>query len=171
VSSPHILVFTLAIHLSLSLSLSLSVSFFLSFFLPCFLSLPFFLSYLISFFLSFFLFHYYISLIAISTSGFAGGDFIIEKSIMSDCSRSVFLLRGSITIMARIFFVFRLYHPRLVSICCLTNVLALGCFRRYIQFFSAQSFIKCICFGPLPKSVSLLEGDVCGLYVIVYGWF
>ena len=44
---------------------------------------------------------------------------------MSDCSRSVFLLSGSVTIIARIFFVFRLYHPRLVSICYLKNVFAL----------------------------------------------
>jgi hypothetical protein len=44
---------------------------------------------------------------------------------MSDCSRSVFLLSGSVTIMARTFFVFRLYRPRLVSICCLKNVSAL----------------------------------------------
>ena len=44
---------------------------------------------------------------------------------MSDCSRSVFLLSGSVSIMARTFFVFRLYRPRLVSICCLKNVSAL----------------------------------------------
>ena len=44
---------------------------------------------------------------------------------MSDCSRSVFLLSGSVINMARTFFVFRLYRPRLVSICCLKNVSAL----------------------------------------------
>jgi hypothetical protein len=44
---------------------------------------------------------------------------------MPDCSRSVFLLIGSVTIMARTFFVFRLYHPRFVSIRCLKNFYAL----------------------------------------------
>jgi hypothetical protein len=59
---------------------------------------------------------------------------------MSDCSRSVFLLNGSVTIMARTFFVFRLYHPRLVSICCLKNVSALRDDLDVTFVSSAQSY-------------------------------
>ena len=86
---------------------------------------------------------------------------------MSDCSRSVFLLRCSVTITARTFFVFRLYRPRLVSICCLKNV-SVGCFKRYICFVCPKLSSA---FGLSPyENQYLVVGDVGGLYVIVYGW-
>ena len=65
---------------------------------------------------------------------------MIEKKTMSDCSRSVFLLSGSVTIMTRTFFVFRLYRPRLVSICCLKNVSALWDALDVTFVSSAQSY-------------------------------
>ncbi len=84
---------------------------------------------------------------------------------MSDCSRSVFLLCGSVTITSRTFFVFRLYRPRLVSICCLSTV---GCFRRYICFVCPKLSSA---FGLSPyENQFLVVGDVGGRYVIVYGW-
>jgi hypothetical protein len=70
---------------------------------------------------------------------------------MSDCSRSVFLLSGSVTIMTRTFFVFRLHHPLLVSICCLKNVLALGCFRRYFLFRLPETISSAIVSAPYEK--------------------
>ena len=59
---------------------------------------------------------------------------------MSDCSRSVFLLSGSVTIAVRTFFVFRLYRPRLVSICCLKKVYALWDALDVTFVSSAQSY-------------------------------
>jgi hypothetical protein len=59
---------------------------------------------------------------------------------MSDCSRSVFLLSGSVTVMARTCFEFRLYHPRLLSIFCLKNVYALWDALDVAFVSSAQSY-------------------------------
>ena len=88
---------------------------------------------------------------------------------MSDYSRSGFLLTGSVTIMARTFFVFRLYRPRLVSICCLKNVSALWDALDVTFVSSAQSYPVHFVSAPYENQY-LVVGDVGGLYVIVYGW-
>ncbi len=71
------------------------------------------------------------------------GDVMIEKYTMSDCSRSVFLLSGSVTITARIFQIVSPYSPKLYLV----------------------HLVR-----PFRKSVSTLYSDVGGLYVIVCRW-
>ena len=82
---------------------------------------------------------------------------------MSDCSRSVFLLSGSVTITARIFQI--VSHLRLVSICfslwdALDVIFRFVCPKLYLVHLVR----------PFRKSVSTLDCDVGGLYVIVYRW-
>ena len=88
---------------------------------------------------------------------------------MSDCSRLVFLLSGSVTIMARTFFRLQIVSPsfgvHLLFEECLSTV---GCFRRYICFVCpklSSAFVS----APYENQY-LVVGDVGGLYVIVYGW-
>jgi hypothetical protein len=88
---------------------------------------------------------------------------------MSNCSRLVFLLSGSVTIMARTFFVFRLYHPCLVSICCLKNVLALWDALDVTFCFVCPKLSSACVLAPY-KYQFLVDGVVGALYFIVYGW-
>ena len=57
----------------------------------------------------------------------------MSKYLSSECL-------GSVTIMARTVFVFRLHRPRLVSICCLKNVSALWDALDVTFVSSAQSY-------------------------------
>jgi hypothetical protein len=90
---------------------------------------------------------------------------------MSDCSRSaVFLLSGSVLQSWQTYGMLSALHsfrrPKAIS-----SAGTVRCFRCYIYLFSsAQSYPVSFVSGPVRKSVSGVDGDVCGLYVVVYGW-
>ena len=89
---------------------------------------------------------------------------------MSDCSRSaVFLLSGSVLLSWQHYGMLSALHsfrrPKAIS-----SAGTVRCFRCYINLFSsAQSYPVFFGSGPVRKSVSGVDGDVGGLYVIVYG--
>ncbi len=91
---------------------------------------------------------------------------------MSDCSRSaVFLLSGSVLQSWQHYGMLSalpLFRRRLKAI---SSAGTVRCFRCFINLFSsAQSYPVSFGSGPVRKSVSGVDGDVGGLYVIVYGW-
>ena len=82
---------------------------------------------------------------------------------MSDCSRSVFLLSGSVTITARIF---QIVSPSFgVHLFC-----TMGDALDVIFRFVCPKLYLVHLVRPFRKSVSTLDCDVGGLYVIVYRW-
>ena len=89
---------------------------------------------------------------------------------LSDCSRSaVFLLSGSVLLSWQHYGMLSALHsfrrPKAIS-----SAGTVRCFRCYINLFSsAQSYPVFFGSGPVRKSVSGVDGDVGGLYVIVYG--
>jgi len=91
--------------------------------------------------------------------------------LSSDCSRSaVFLLSGSVLLSWQHYGMLSALHSfrRRKAI---SSAGTVRCFRCYINLFSSvQSYPVSFGSGPVRKSVSGVDGDVGGLYVIVYGW-
>ena len=46
----------------------------------------------------------------------------------------------------------------------------MGCFRRYIRFVGPKLYLVPLVSGPVRRSVSIVVGDVGGLYDIDFGW-
>ena len=82
---------------------------------------------------------------------------------------TIYLSSGSVLLSWQHYGMFSVLHsfrrPKAIS-----SAGTVRCFRCYINLFSsAQSYPVFFGSGPVRKSVSGVDGDVGGLYVIVYG--